>query len=164
MTLSALTITLQSHVDRHHVGQAAAIYSFMRSMGLAVGVAICGTALENCLRNQLADHHLPKSIAENIAGYILTLNSLLASQHAFATAVRLAVASAHKNVYELITAVVGVAFLLILGIQPADMNQRLASKHLLEKQKGSAGPEQQDLEANQMRAVGETAQQEVLPQ
>lgn len=135
------------------MGQAAAIYSFLRALGLAVGVAICGTTLENCLRNELSERNLPTSIANNIAGYIVTLNHLPVSQHSFASAVRLAIASAHKNVYELIAGVVGFAFLLTLGLKSADMNQSLASKHLLEKQPEKARPEHRDLEADQVQEI-----------
>jgi hypothetical protein len=97
-----------------------------------VGVSLCGTVIQNRLSHWLAVGHLPKAIASDLEAYIVTLNHLPASQNVFASALRLAIAQAHRNFAEVAVAITLFASLLVIGVKQADMNKRLASTHLID--------------------------------
>ena len=55
---------------------AAGLYTFARTLGLCLGVAIGGTALHNFLKVQLREANLDENLANNAEAFILVLNSL----------------------------------------------------------------------------------------
>lgn len=148
MFLTGGSMTLQSHAPAQFIDQAAAMsvsllfstigaadnhrHSLMRALGLAVGVSINGTIFQNRLSYWLKQSDLPHDIALDIFGYIRVLNN---NSHAPGTiAIRLAIAKALRNGFEIATGLSGVGLLLILVVKHADMNKDIASKHVLQRQ------------------------------
>lgn len=129
-------------------------YSFARALGLAVGVSITGTAIQNLLKHWLANADLPTVIAENITNYILTLNNLPPSQQSFQAAVRLAIAKAHRNLSEINLGITVLALVLMLGLRKGDMDRELVSKQRVEKR---SEKELLDVEMGETRADSATA-------
>jgi len=117
-------------------------------------VSITGTALQNRLKDWLADADLPIVIAQNITEYILTLNTLPSSQQNYQAAVRLAIAKAHRNLSEILVAITALGLLLMLGLRKGDMDRALVSKQRVEK---PSEKNQADVEMAEARRDSATA-------
>lgn len=100
-------------------------------MGLAVGVSIAGTILQNRLHHWLVVAQLPLSIAEDITAYINILHDMPESQ--YKAAVRLAIARSNRNLAEAFLGFSVIGMLLVLKLRKGDMNKALASKQRIEK-------------------------------
>lgn len=146
-------IALQSHVTAEHSGDAIAMAGFLRALGLAAGVGIGGTIFQNRLKHWLVQADLPASIALDIEAYLPTLNTLPSSQHAFAAAVRRAIAQANKNVFEVCLAISGLVLLLMIAVKEVDLKQKLVSKHVLAKNSEQVGEEKELVSIDQVTVV-----------
>jgi len=65
-------------------------------------------------------------LALNIEAYVRQLNTMPPSQ--YVTAVRVAIASANKNVFEVCTAFAGLALLLVLGVKQVNASAETAGE------------------------------------
>ena len=76
MLLTSVNIGIQalSHVE--DMGRAAAMYAFMRTLGISIGVAIGGTVFQNVMINKLDELGMPHSIAHNSEAYVKTLSQM----------------------------------------------------------------------------------------
>jgi len=117
---------LQSQVPVDQMSHAAAMYTFLRELGLSCGVGIGGTILQNSLRHWLGEAQLPVDIALNIEAYVEQLNVMPPSH--YVTSVRVAIASANKNVFEVCLAFAGLALLLVIGVKQVAKTSRPASE------------------------------------
>jgi len=70
MLLTSVNVGIQaiSHVE--DAGRAAAMYAFMRTLGMSLGVAIGGTVFQNLMSAKLDDLGLPESIAHNSEAFV----------------------------------------------------------------------------------------------
>lgn len=68
--LTSVNVGIQaiSHVE--DAGRAAAMYAFMRTLGMAIGVAIGGTVFQNLMIKKLNELGLPDDIAHNSEVYV----------------------------------------------------------------------------------------------
>ncbi len=73
MLLTSVNVGIQavSHVE--DAGRAAAMYAFMRTLGMAIGVAIGGTVFQNVMNKKLDKLGLPADIAHNAEAYVKKL-------------------------------------------------------------------------------------------
>jgi len=115
IVLISTFVALQSQVPVDQMSHAAAMYTFLRELGLSCGVGIGGTIFQNSLRHWLTEAHLPVDIALNIEAYVGQLNAMPPSH--YVTSVRVAIASANKNVFEVCLAFAGLALLLVVGVK-----------------------------------------------
>jgi MFS family permease len=76
MVLSSVNFATQANADPNDAGSAAAMYTFTRSLGMAIGVPLSGTVFENLMSNRLENLGLNSSIAKNAESYIATLRHL----------------------------------------------------------------------------------------
>ncbi|KAK5080775.1 hypothetical protein LTR05_008480 [Lithohypha guttulata] len=78
MVLSAVNVSIQAAVEPEYAGQAAAMYAFMRSIGMALGVAIGGTVFQNVMKAKLLALNVPHAaeIAKESEGYIEILKKM----------------------------------------------------------------------------------------
>lgn len=127
-------------------------YSFTRGLGLAVGVSIAGTILQNRMKFWLKSADLPVAIAEDITGYIVTLNSLPQSEQDFAGAVRLAIARSYRNLSEVSLGVACLGLLTTFALRKGDMDQALASRQQVER----GSEKQAGIEMGEIRADSAT--------
>jgi MFS family permease len=76
MLLTSINVGIQavSHVE--DAGRAAAMYAFMRTLGMSIGVAVGGTVFQNVMRGKLEDLDLPVSIAKEAEGFVHTVSLL----------------------------------------------------------------------------------------
>lgn len=77
MLLTSVNVGIQavSHVE--DAGRAAAMYAFMRTLGMSIGVAIGGTVFQNVMSNKLDELGLPDSIAHNSEAFVKTMALML---------------------------------------------------------------------------------------
>ena len=70
MLLTSLNIAIQAVSNDEDAGRAAAMYAFMRSLGMSIGVAVGGSVFQNVMINKLAELGLPEAIAHNSEAYV----------------------------------------------------------------------------------------------
>jgi len=87
---------IQASCRREDAAHAISMYSFLRSLGLCMGVIIGGTIFQNFLRLRLQRDGLPLGVAADFEGFLPTLQNLseevpmqLEIQQAYAWALKL---------------------------------------------------------------------------
>lgn len=73
MLLTSVNVGIQAVSRVEDAGRAAAMYAFMRTLGMSIGVAVGGAVFQNVMSNKLEDLGLPTSIAHDSEAYIQTL-------------------------------------------------------------------------------------------
>lgn len=68
--LTSVNVAIQAISKAQDCGRAAAMYAFMRTLGMSVGVAIGGTAFQNVMAYNLRKLQLPDSIASNAEAFV----------------------------------------------------------------------------------------------
>lgn len=78
MILSAVNFSIQANVAPADCGQAAAMYAFMRSVGMTLGVAIGGTTFQNVMKKKLGQLSVDDAaeIARQAEGFVVTLKAM----------------------------------------------------------------------------------------
>ena len=113
------------------VASAAALFAFMRGLGLCFGVAIGGAVFQNQLAVCLSNAGLPSVIATEAESYITQLVTLPAdSPHRIA--VSWAYNQAFQSLFQLMTGVSGLGLLLSFTLRSASLDKTLASAHELQ--------------------------------
>ncbi len=126
--------------DTQNVAYAAGMYTFARTFGMCIGVAIGGVVFQNELKNHLGDLHLPTAVAKNAEGFLASLEALPqnSTQH---QAYILVYADSFKNVFEVLAAIAGLAGVLSLLIHEYPMDRALDSEHVLRPEKETSASE-----------------------
>jgi predicted MFS family arabinose efflux permease len=70
MLLTSLNIGIQAVSNVEDAGSAAAMYAFMRALGMSIGVAVGGSVFQNVMIDKLAELGLPEAIAHNSEVYV----------------------------------------------------------------------------------------------
>ena len=108
------------------------MYTFLRSLGMAIGVAVGGSIFQNIMKIKLLQLGLPVDIAVNAEEYALLIKEVLlsgtagakftAAQIAEATAVREAFVFGFQGTFGFLTALAGLAGLASLCIRHWDLD------------------------------------------
>lgn len=77
MILSSVNFSIQASVP-DDAGQAAAMYAFVRSLGMSIGVAVGGTVFQNGMRRKLIQLGVrnAEGLAKNAEGYVNVLKEM----------------------------------------------------------------------------------------
>ncbi|KAH8695198.1 major facilitator superfamily domain-containing protein [Talaromyces proteolyticus] len=136
LILVSCSFYVQALADAEESSFAASMYAFFRSVGMCMGVAICGTVLQNQLRHQLEIRQLPLDIANDAQAFIFSSNtsSLSAS---YLRDIYEAYIESLKTVFETLLGVAGFGIIISLFMKPVDMNKQLATAHVLRKKTSS---------------------------
>lgn len=131
MILTAVIFCVQAHAKNHNDGEAAGMYSFIRTLGMCVGVATAGTFFQNRLASHLAALGLPERITHDAADFALLMKKLpdTPQKDVFVQAY----SQAFQDLYVLCTALSGLAGILSAVIQHASMDRELGSEHVMER-------------------------------
>lgn len=70
MLLTSINVGIQAISSVEDAGRAAAMYAFMRTLGMSIGVAIGGTVFQNLMSAKLEDLGLPVEIAHNSEAFV----------------------------------------------------------------------------------------------
>jgi EmrB/QacA subfamily drug resistance transporter len=68
--LTSVNVAIQAISKAQDCGRAAAMYAFMRTLGMSVGVAVGGTAFQNVMAYNLRALQLPDTIAANAEAFV----------------------------------------------------------------------------------------------
>lgn len=144
---------------------AAAMYTFTRTFGMCIGVAIGGAVFQNQLKKHLVDQGLLTSVATDAEGFVVNLKALAKTSPQYQN-YTLAYAKSFENVFEVLTALAGLAGLLSLLIKEFSMDKELDSEHVLRQgKKGTAALESSPnaIETSTSEAIHE-AEEKSAPQ
>lgn len=76
MLLTGVNVGVQAASHIEDAGRAAAMYAFMRTLGMAFGVAIGGSIFQNVMSSKLHEMGLPESIAYDSEAFVKTMTSM----------------------------------------------------------------------------------------
>ncbi|KAI0424247.1 major facilitator superfamily transporter [Xylaria sp. FL1042] len=112
-------------------GAASAMYTFVRQLGIAIGVGTGAATFQNVLKLKLGWEGLPTEIADHADTYIPTLHALPDGPR------KDAIYDAYKFGFQIVFATwLGVSvlllFLTLVFIKHTDMNRKLVSEHQLD--------------------------------
>lgn len=132
LLLSGMVICAQAIAHTRDVAYAAAMYTFARTFGFCIGVAIGGAVFSNQLPKKLAEAGLPSSIATDATSYVVHLaGASIAPEYRARVAV--AYAQATRPVWGVITGISACGLIISLAIAPHTMDKPLDSEHVLRR-------------------------------
>lgn len=146
LVLNAQNFATQAIALPKDEAAAAAMYAFLRSLGMAVGVGVGGSIFQNVMKIKLLQFGLPVEIARNAEGYIAVLHTLPADS-VMKSQVLESYVYGLKGVYGLYCGMAGFASILSLAIRHFDLNKELESEHKLEENRLSRIINQVDVKA-----------------
>ncbi|KAF8540419.1 major facilitator superfamily domain-containing protein [Trichophaea hybrida] len=76
LLLNSLNVSVQTIARTEDVAHATAMYTFLRSFGMSLGVAIGGAVFQNVLEASLAARGLPGGIARDATGFLSVLKGM----------------------------------------------------------------------------------------
>ena len=129
LILMSLNFCIQALVDGKDVGYAAAMYTFLRTFGMCIGVAIGGTVFQNRLSVHLEKANLPVEVARSATAFVSTLKQIPPS--AQKTAFVLAYSLSFRDLFQVLTGIAGLGAILSLCIKKASMDKYLESDHVM---------------------------------
>ena len=129
LILNAINIASQAVSKAGDEGDAVAMYAFLRSFGMAMGVGISGSVFQNVMKSKLKGLGLPTAIAVNAEGYLRQLHEM--GDTPKRRAIIDAYAYGFHGVYGFLTALAGVALITSLFIKHYEINKELSSNHRL---------------------------------
>ncbi|KAL1835412.1 hypothetical protein VTJ49DRAFT_6777 [Mycothermus thermophilus] len=139
MLLTSVNVGIQAVSRVEDSGRAAAMYAFMRTLGMSIGVAIGGTVFQNVMRNKLNELGLPEEIARDSEAYVRQMALLAPNDPTRLAAVEAYLAGFH-GVFWTITGAACAAFLVCLVIRHGTMDKDIETRFVLEGGRGDHGP------------------------
>jgi MFS family permease len=130
LVLNAQNFATQAIAQPRYEAAAAAMYAFLRSFGMALGVGIGGSTFQNVMKVKLVHLGLPVEIARNAESYIAVLETL-PSDSVFKSQVLESYVYGLRGVFGLYCGMAGLAGITSLLIQHFDLNKELESEHKL---------------------------------
>lgn len=132
LLLNALNTASQAVCVPGDEGAAAAMYAFLRSFGMALGVGIGGSVFQNVMKIKLRDLNLPMDIATNAEAFV---NALRQSQPG-ATLRRANVLDAYvygfRGVFSFFCGLAGLALVVSTLIKHVKIDKELVTEHGLD--------------------------------
>ncbi|KAL5392877.1 hypothetical protein DPSP01_000572 [Paraphaeosphaeria sporulosa] len=132
LVLTSLNFALQALATERDGAYAAAMYTFMRTFGMCLGVAFGGTVFQNRMLVHLAAKGLDQRVAKDAEAFILVLNSMPDS--AETASYRVAYAEAFRNLFEVLLGVAVLAGVASAFVKHASMDRVLDSEHVFKEQ------------------------------
>jgi hypothetical protein len=100
--MMSLIICIQATAPKEDVSYAASVYTFMRSLGQSVGVAIGATVFQNTMAHHSSMLSLPAAVASNAEEFVSILR-LMPLDSPERRAYTLAYAQSFRNLFEVLT-------------------------------------------------------------
>ena len=135
MVLSSINFSIQSIIvdtDPNLASAAAAMYTFMRSTGMCIGVAVGGTVFQNFLLHRVREYHLDEGIAKNAEAFLLELRKLPKDSHERELILK-SYAYGIKGTMIIMTVIGGLAVVTSFLIKHHDMERVLVPKQKLRR-------------------------------
>jgi MFS family permease len=130
-TMMSLIICIQAASPKEDVSYAASVYTFMRSLGQSVGVAIGATVFQNTMAHHLSTLSFLLHIAKNAEEFVSILKQmpLESPERKMYT---LAYAQSFRNLFEVLTGFAVLGLLTSFLIKEYSLNRNLESVHVLQ--------------------------------
>lgn len=135
MILTAVIFCVQAYAKDQEDGEAAGMYSFIRTLGMCIGVAAAGSFFQNRLASHLQSLGLSGLSTHDAADFALLMKNLPDGSQKDSLVE--AYSQAFKDLYVLCTAISGLAGILSAVLKHASMDRELDSEHILERDEGS---------------------------
>lgn len=129
--LTSVNVGIQAISRVEDAGRAAAMYAFMRTMGMSIGVAVGGTVFQNLMVKKLDELGMPEEIAHDSEAFVVQMAAMDPTDPVRIGALEAYVAGFH-GVYWTITGASVAAFLISLFMKRHSMDKMLATKFVLE--------------------------------
>jgi hypothetical protein len=131
MILTSVNVAIQAISKAEDCGRAAAMYAFMRTLGMSIGVAVGGTTFQNIMSHKLHELGLPDAIAKNAEAFVQQLWYLQESDPVRIGALQAYVQGFH-GVFSVMTATALTGLVVSLFIKRHSMDKPLASTFILQ--------------------------------
>lgn len=150
----SLQFQLQAASANQHLAFAVAMFSFFRSFGQALGVAVGGVIFQNQMQKNLMSYPQFKATAHELAKDAAALVQIIRDtpDGPNKLALRTAYADSLKTVYIVLTCLAGVALVLSMLVKSYDLNRALETEQFL---KAAAKSETSSLEEGTAKEEGE---------
>lgn len=134
MILSSVNFATQASVTNDSdSGRAAAMYAFMRTLGMTVGVALGGTIFQNLMKQRLRQVGLDEAIATHAEGFVEKVLRNLNPEDPLRARALSAYVYGFRGIFIAMTAISAVALVGTACIRHFSMDRILESKFSLEK-------------------------------
>ncbi|EXJ94395.1 hypothetical protein A1O1_02789 [Capronia coronata CBS 617.96] len=131
LLLNALNTASQAVSVPGDEGPAVAMYAFLRSFGMAIGVGIGGSIFQNVMRRKLVALHLPATIALQAEAYIAQLHQLGDTPQR--EAIFAAYVAGFRGVFGFFCGLAGLALVVCLFIRHYKIDKALVTEHRMEE-------------------------------
>ena len=135
--LSALGVAAQAAADPRDAAHAVAMYTFLRTLGMVIGVAIGGSIFQNRLPGYLENAGVPivsaVEVVQNADGYVTVLQAMPKAS-SYRLAIVEAYAQASRVVFGVLTGISAVGGLASLAMRHHDMDRELDSMHVFRRE------------------------------
>ncbi|KAF2400725.1 major facilitator superfamily transporter [Trichodelitschia bisporula] len=132
LVLNSQNFATQAIALSRDEGAAAAMYAFLRSFGMALGVGVGASVFQNVFAMRLGAMGLPTDLANKAEQLIFELHKRPAGDE-FRNKVLECYAGGLRGVFAMYAGVALLAGLLSLGIRHFDLNKELSTDHTLEE-------------------------------
>ncbi|KAK4143460.1 major facilitator superfamily domain-containing protein [Dichotomopilus funicola] len=136
MVLTSVNIGVQAVSRVEDAARAAAMYAFMRTLGMSLGVAVGGTVFQNVMSSKLHELGLPEEISHNSEAFVQVMAALSPTDPVRTGAILAYIAGFH-GVYWALTSAAIASFFISLIIKRHSMDKSLESNYTL---RGSQNP------------------------
>lgn len=128
MLLSSLNLAAQAACQYNDMAAAAGFFTFIRSVGMAFGVALGGAVLQNVLKHQASKYGLPQDFATEATAYVAKLQDV--QDLNIRRDYQKALASGLQAVFALTAGVCGCALLTSLFIRRYSLSNAASPEEL----------------------------------
>ncbi|KAI9858789.1 MAG: hypothetical protein M1813_007256 [Trichoglossum hirsutum] len=132
LLLSPLNLAAQATCDTRDAAFAASMFTFMRGLGICIGVAVGGSIFQNALSSQLSGVGLPSGTARDSAAFVLEIWKMPAKSDLHLKYVG-AYAGAFRKVFEVMAGFALFGGVISLLIEPQTLDREFDSGHVLQK-------------------------------
>lgn len=144
MMLTSVNVAIQAISRTEDCGRAAAMYAFMRTLGMSIGVAVGGTVFQNFMSSKLDDLGLPERIAHEAEAFVAELDRMPPQSPTHVGAIQ-AYIHGFRGVFWIMTAMACMGLLASFFIQHHSMDRILESRFVLEGGDGAEMRENLDI-------------------
>ena len=138
LLFASMNLATQAAATEKHVGSAAAMYIFMRSLGQGIGVAVGGVVFQSRFALELQEYpelaRNATALAKDASGLVQVIKAMPEGA-AERVAIVNAYADALKIVWVVMAGLAGVALLLSFLTKGLDLNAGMESEQALKKGK-----------------------------
>lgn len=131
MVLTSVSVAIQAISKAQDCGRAAAMYAFMRTLGMSVGVAVGSTTFQNVMSHKLHEVGLPDAIAKNAEAFVPQLWYLQPTDPVRIGALQAYVQGFH-GVFWVMTGMALIGLVVSCFIRRHSMDKPLESNFILE--------------------------------